>query len=377
MPKFAASRSPTRDRASRDRNHLLRRARAGPAGRRRGASRPSRSCSSRPSIWPNSAPFWRRGAGAIAGRAGIWAAHLAVVDGETVGETEIETDRARFLGRGQVSDADRRDATDGPFQTRVGAVLDPIFAMRRRVRIAPGATARIAFWTMVGLHARNVLDLSTSIVTRRFRARRHARLDAGAGAVAPSGHHAGEASLFQRLAGHVLYANPSLRPPSDTILRGAGAQSGLWAQGISGDLPIVLLRIDDIEHLDIVARIAAGARILADEAARRRSGDPQRTGVLLCSGSSDRARDAGARPASRHRACRGDDYARRRLRAARRPDLAGDARAASVGGAGRAGGAARQLCRSARPLRRRSVRRAAAARNVCRRADVLPPAASD
>jgi len=41
-----------------------------------------------------------------------------------------------------------------------------------------------------------------------------------------------------------------LRPASDTIRRGSGAQSGLWAQGVSGDLPIVLLRIADIEHFD-------------------------------------------------------------------------------------------------------------------------------
>ena len=31
----------------------------------------------------------------------IWAAHLSVVDGDVVGRPEIETDRARFLGRGQ------------------------------------------------------------------------------------------------------------------------------------------------------------------------------------------------------------------------------------------------------------------------------------
>ena len=30
----------------------------------------------------------------------LWAAHLAVVEGEAIGEVEIETDRARFLGRG-------------------------------------------------------------------------------------------------------------------------------------------------------------------------------------------------------------------------------------------------------------------------------------
>src|SRR4029077_12311600 len=30
----------------------------------------------------------------------IWAAHLAVRDGEAQGKVEVETDRARFLGRG-------------------------------------------------------------------------------------------------------------------------------------------------------------------------------------------------------------------------------------------------------------------------------------
>ena len=65
----------------------------------------------------------------------------------------------------------------------------------------------------------------------------------------------GEAGLFQRVAGHLLNAGPTLRPSSETILRGAGGQPGLWPMGISGDLPIVLLRIADIEHLDIVRQL--------------------------------------------------------------------------------------------------------------------------
>ena len=60
---------------------------------------------------------------------------------------------------------------------------------------------------------------------------------------------AAEASLFQRLAGHVLYADASMRPTSETIRRGGGNAAGLWSQGISGDIPIVLLRIDSIEDI--------------------------------------------------------------------------------------------------------------------------------
>ena len=41
----------------------------------------------------------------------------------------------------------------------VGAVLDPIFALRRRVRIAPGAVARISFWTMAASTRETLLDI--------------------------------------------------------------------------------------------------------------------------------------------------------------------------------------------------------------------------
>jgi cyclic beta-1,2-glucan synthetase len=72
-------------------------------------------------------------------------------------------------------------------------------------------------------------------------------------------HHLGvkpsEAGLYQRLASHVLFAGDALRPSSEVIRRGSGPQSGLWSQGISGDLPIVLMRIDEIENLSVASEI--------------------------------------------------------------------------------------------------------------------------
>ena len=72
-------------------------------------------------------------------------------------------------------------------------------------------------------------------------------------------HHLGvdadEAHLFQRLANRVLYSDPTLRPSSDVLRRGEGGPSKLWADGISGDLPIVLVRIDEAEDLEIVREL--------------------------------------------------------------------------------------------------------------------------
>ena len=186
----------------------------------------------------------------------IWAAHLAIVDGEAVGKPEVETDRARFLGRGH-SVGRPVAVTDGrPLSNTVGTVLDPVFALRRRVRVAPGATVRIAFWTMVAASRAAVL----SLVDRHRDATAFERATTLAWTQAQVQlHHlgidSGEAGLFQRLAGHLLYAAPMLRPSSDTILRGAGAQPGLWPMAISGDLPIVLLRIADIEDIDLARQL--------------------------------------------------------------------------------------------------------------------------
>ena len=69
------------------------------------------------------------------------------------------------------------------------------------------------------------------------------------------GVNPGEAGLFQRLASHVIFAGRDLRPSSDVIRDGSGPQSGLWSAGISGDLPIVLLRIAETEGLSVARQV--------------------------------------------------------------------------------------------------------------------------
>jgi cyclic beta-1,2-glucan synthetase len=186
----------------------------------------------------------------------IWAAHLAVVEGETVGEPEIETDRARFLGRGREVRTPMAVIDGLPLSNTVGTVLDPVFALRHRVRVPPSRTVHIAFWTVVASSRGEVLDLidkhedATAFDRAATLAWTQAQVQLN-----HLGVDAEQAGLFQRLAGHVLYADPTLRPSPDTIRRGGGGPAALWAQGISGDLPIILVRIDNIEDLAIVRQM--------------------------------------------------------------------------------------------------------------------------
>ncbi|HEY0292764.1 MAG TPA: glucoamylase family protein, partial [Hansschlegelia sp.] len=190
------------------------------------------------------------------GEPGVWAAHFAVVEGEIAADPQHETDRARFLGRGNEIDAAVAMFGSEPLSNTVGTVLDPIFSLRQRIRIKPGKIARVAFWTLVAGSHEELLDLIDNHHDRSAfdRARTLAwtqgqvqlrHLDIGVE----------EAADFQRLAAPILYADRRFRSSPEAILRGAGPQSSLWSQGVSGDLPIVLLRIDDIEDIAQVRQL--------------------------------------------------------------------------------------------------------------------------
>jgi cyclic beta-1,2-glucan synthetase len=186
----------------------------------------------------------------------VWAAHLSVAEGITVGELQYETDRERFLGRGRQTRSPI-SITDGKaFANTVGTVLDPVFSIRRVLRIPPGATVRVAFWTMVASTRAEVLNLadkhreSTSFERVATLAWTQAQVQL---------HHLGvgaeEAHIFQQLASYVLYSNPKLRPTSEALQRNESAPAVLWTLKISGDLPIVLIRIEKTDDLGIVRQL--------------------------------------------------------------------------------------------------------------------------
>ncbi|MDP9483449.1 MAG: DUF3131 domain-containing protein, partial [Chloroflexota bacterium] len=186
----------------------------------------------------------------------VWAAHVAAVEEDSGVIVQYETDRARFLGRGR-SVRSAVSVIDGrPLSNTVGAVLDPIFSLRCRIRLAPGTTAHAIFSTVVADTREDVIDLADKY-------REPATFERAATLAWTQAqvqlHHLGieqdEAHLFQRLANRVLYADPSLRPSPGLLARNDRGAPGLWAHGISGDLPIVVVRIDQSEDLDIVRQL--------------------------------------------------------------------------------------------------------------------------
>ena len=190
-----------------------------------------------------------------AGEAHVVAFHVLGVDGPRLGgAVEWETDRARFIGRGRT--VCNPVVLDGrALSGTTGAVLDPIGALRERIRLAPGASMRITFATGVAPDRASALALA-----RKYR-------DGSAAARAFSMafthvhitlQHLGlgdeDAILFDRLASRVFGADNSLLSPPDLAANRYGQQN-LWGQDISGDLPVVLVRVGAPAALPLVRQL--------------------------------------------------------------------------------------------------------------------------
>ncbi|HEU4779381.1 MAG TPA: glucoamylase family protein [Steroidobacteraceae bacterium] len=186
----------------------------------------------------------------------IWASHHAVVEGTTVGAPQHETDRAKFLGRSRELRAPLAMVEGRALSGTVGTVLDAVFALRYRLRIPAGGTARIAYWTCVAQERAHLLEIADK--HRDPNARTRAGTLAwtqGQVQLRHFGIDASQANVFQQLAGHILFASAAARASGDIIRRGAAGPAGLWAQSISGDLPIVLLRVEDMDDLAMVRQL--------------------------------------------------------------------------------------------------------------------------
>ena len=184
-----------------------------------------------------------------------WLMHLMMVQGTAAGTTSYETARGAFVGRGR-SPADPAAMHRESLGDSAGAVLDPVVALRNTVVLEPDETAWIHVVTGVAESRNAALALIEKYSDRSSGDRvfelswTHSQV-----ALQQLGITEAEAQLYERLAGNVLYANPTLRAPRSVISRNRSGQSALWAYGISGDLPIVLLRIADRANLALVRQL--------------------------------------------------------------------------------------------------------------------------
>src|SRR5262249_18063820 len=133
---------------------------------------------------------------------------------------------------------------------------DPAILLRLTVHIPAGKTAHLIYSTVVAATREDVLALADKHHDpRTYERTRTLAWTQAQVQLQHLGISAHEAHLYQPLANAVLYSEASLRPGSDLLSATSLERATLWGQGISGDLPIVLARIDDSEDFDLIRQL--------------------------------------------------------------------------------------------------------------------------
>ncbi|MGZ4117580.1 MAG: GH36-type glycosyl hydrolase domain-containing protein, partial [Bacteroidia bacterium] len=185
-----------------------------------------------------------------------WMFHLMCASGIEIDEVSYETDRLQFIGRGNSAANPLAMQHPGLLSGTDGPVLDPIVSIRYKITLKAEQTISVDMIMGItetkdacqGLiekytdahHKDLVFELAwthSQVVLRHINASES------------------DAQLYCRLASSVIFANPSLRADPSILIKNQRGQSGLWGYSISGDLPIVLLQIEDQNDIEIVRQL--------------------------------------------------------------------------------------------------------------------------
>ena len=185
-----------------------------------------------------------------------WMFHLMKVHNADITSVSYETDRDLFIGRGNTIQEPKAINQAAILSGSNGPVLDPVVSIQYRIVLEPYESAIIDMIYGIA-DAKDACNVLIEKYQDRHLINRVLELAWTHSQVILRQINAAEsdAQLYARLAGSIIFANPSLRADASVIIKNQRGQSGLWSYSISGDIPIVLLQIEDVSNIDLVRQM--------------------------------------------------------------------------------------------------------------------------
>ncbi|PWQ93791.1 GH36-type glycosyl hydrolase domain-containing protein [Leucothrix arctica] len=183
--------------------------------------------------------------------------HTLIFDDTAVSAGRFETSRLKLLGR------EGKGYKHYPhLSNTAGVVLDPVMSLEADVTLQPYAQTRIAFMTLVGGSKERLLEM----------ARRYQTLPAldwiMQDAITEARREAHRLEIlaedlphYQQLLSLLLYPNAAMRCDTSTVAHNQMGQTTLWGQGVSGDYPILLFRVDARRQMSLLIKILRAQRL--------------------------------------------------------------------------------------------------------------------
>ena len=185
----------------------------------------------------------------------IYVGSIFNTEHETVGDFEFEIDKEKFYGRENIG-IPQAALESKPLGKKMGLVTDSIVAMRRTIKVKPKEKVNIDFIIAISTNKQEVLNLISKYKNENEVSKlielAKAKAEAEAIYLTTKGK---EIELYQNLLTYLIFENPLKRLQFPEIPEEIYSQSELWKYGISGDVPIFLVKIQDVNDIYVVSEV--------------------------------------------------------------------------------------------------------------------------
>ncbi|MGN1310576.1 MAG: glucoamylase family protein [Clostridia bacterium] len=174
---------------------------------------------------------------------------------QTIGDLEYEIDKEKFFGQGNIEIPEML-TQNKPFSNNSSQVTESILATKRIIKIEPKQKAVVDLILCVSENKDNVINMlgqyrNTNAISKVFELSR-AKTEAESIYLGLKGN---DIERYQKILTLLLFGNPTKSLENKMIPNKIYSQSDLWKFGISGDLPILLLKIKDVNEKYILKDI--------------------------------------------------------------------------------------------------------------------------
>ncbi len=174
---------------------------------------------------------------------------------EIIGDLEYEIDQEKFIGRGNFG-IPQMVKNSIPFSKKIGLVTEPVVSLKRAIKIQPKQKATINFIISVGESKEKVLeDVKNYKIEENIKKSFELSKAKNEAQNRYLGIKGKEITDYQKILSYILFNNPMKKVNLEKLPKQKYQQSELWKYGISGDLPIILVKIKDINDSYVIKEV--------------------------------------------------------------------------------------------------------------------------
>ncbi len=172
-----------------------------------------------------------------------------LTENETIGELEYEINKEKFIGRANLN-IPKMVKESKPLSKNLGLVTEPCVAMRKTIKIEPKGKVTLDLLLCVSSEKQEAINKLNEYshyetISKTYEISK-ARTEAEIRYLDLKGK---EIDIYQKIMTYLVFGNPMKKWTNGERIY---SQAELWKYGISGDIPIVLVRIKEVNDAYVV-----------------------------------------------------------------------------------------------------------------------------